>query len=48
MVEYVVVCVVLALVLGIGMIDDRSVLWRLVDSFQQAYRNFSYSISLPT
>lgn len=48
MVEYVVVCGVLALVLGIGMIDQDSVLRQLLDEFQKAYRNFSYAISLPT
>lgn len=48
MVEYVVVCSVLALALGIGMADQNSILWQLIDAFQQAYRNFSYAISLPT
>lgn len=48
MIEYVVVCAAVALVLGIGMIDSKSPLWQLIDAFQQAYRNFSYAISLPT
>ncbi len=48
MVEYVVVCGVLVLALGIGMIDQESVLWQLVNAFQDSYRNFSYAISLPT
>lgn len=48
MIEYVVVCAVVALVLGIGMVDSKSVLWQLVNAFQLAYRNFSYAISLPT
>ena len=48
MVEYVVVCTALALVLGIGMLDDSSILWQLVDAFQKTCQNFSYSLSLPT
>ena len=48
MIEYVVVCGVLALVLGIGMVDPNSILWQLIDKFQQNYSNFSYAISLPT
>ena len=48
MVEYVVVCTVLALALGIGMADENSILWQLVAGFQQYFRNFSYAISLPT
>lgn len=48
MIEYVVVCSVLAVLLGIGMIDQNSVLWQLIDSFQNAYRNYSFAISLPT
>ena len=48
MIEYVLVCAVLAVVLGIGMAGQQSVLWRLIDGFQQGYRDFSYAISLPT
>lgn len=48
MIEYVIVCGVLALVLGIGMVNQDSILWKLIDMFQQNYRNFSYAISLPT
>ena len=48
MIEYVVVCSVLALLIGLGMIDQNSVLWQLIDSFQNAYRNYSFAISLPT
>jgi hypothetical protein len=48
MVEYLIVSAVLVLALGIGMADDSSVLWQLIDAFHTAYRNFSYSISLPT
>lgn len=47
MVEYVVVCTALALVLGIGMLDDSSILWQLLDAFQKTYQNFNYSLSLP-
>ncbi len=48
LIEYVVVCSALAVALGIGMIDNNSVLWELINAFQQAYRNYSYIISLPT
>lgn len=47
MLEYVLVCAVLAFFLGINMIDDNSVLLQLTTAFQTAYRNFSYAISLP-
>ena len=46
--EYVVVCTALALILGVGMIDDSSILWQLIDAFQKNYQKFSYSLSLPT
>jgi hypothetical protein len=45
--EYIVVCGALALALGIGMANDQSVLWQLLEAFRTAYQNFSYSISLP-
>ena len=45
--EYVVVCAALALALGIGMANDQSVLWQLLEAFKTVYHNFSYSISLP-
>lgn len=45
--EYVVVCAVLAIALGIGMANQGSVLWQLVDAFKTAYHKFSYAISLP-
>lgn len=45
--EYLVVCGALALALGIGMSNDQSALWQLLDAFRTAYQNFSYSISLP-
>jgi hypothetical protein len=45
--EYLVVCAALALALGVGMADQDSVLWQLVDAFSTAFRKFSYAISLP-
>lgn len=48
MIEYTVVCTALALVLGVGMVDDDSVLWQLVQGFQTGYRHFTYALSLPT
>ena len=47
MIEYVILCAVLAFFLGINMIDNNSVLFQLVTAFQTAYQNFSYAISLP-
>lgn len=47
-IEYVVVCAALAFALGIGMIDDNSVLRELLSAFQTAYKKFSYALSLPT
>ena len=47
-VEYAVVCAALALALGVGMADDESVLWQLLEAFRTAYQKFSYAISLPT
>lgn len=46
--EYAVVCAALAFALGIGMIDDNSVLNELLQAFRTAYEKFSYAISLPT
>lgn len=48
MIEYVIVCAALALVLGIGAIDNTSVLRELINAFQRGYQNYSYIISLPT
>ena len=48
MLEYLVVCGVLVVLLGVGMIDDKSILWQLIHAFQSSYRNFSYAISLPS
>lgn len=47
-IEYAVVCAALAFALGVGMIDDTSVLHQLIDAFQNAYQRFSYALSLPT
>ena len=46
--EYVIVCFVLALTLGIGMWSDDSVLKQLLDAFRTAYQKYAYAISLPT
>jgi hypothetical protein len=45
--EYVVVCAALALVLGIGMTDDASVLKQLLEGFRAGYQRISFSLSLP-
>lgn len=45
--EYVVVCAVIALVLGLGMVDDTSPLRQLLNAFQLGYQRISFSISLP-
>lgn len=45
--EFVVVCAALAFALGIGMVDDKSVLKQLAGAFKTAYQDFSYAISLP-
>lgn len=47
-IEYVVVCAALAFALGVGMVDDRSVLRELIGAFNTAYQKFSYSLSLPS
>lgn len=47
-IEYVVVCAALALALGVGMVDDTSVLKQLLEAFQSAYEKISFSLSLPT
>lgn len=45
--EYVVVCAALAFALGVGMVDDQSVLRQLLEAFRTAYQKTSYAISLP-
>ncbi|MDQ2736442.1 MAG: hypothetical protein M3Y55_15950 [Pseudomonadota bacterium] len=46
--EYTVVCAALALTLGIGMVDDTSVLHELIEALKLAYQKISFAISLPT
>ena len=46
--EYAIASAALALILGVGMVDDNSVLWELIRGFQTAYQRFSYALSLPT
>ncbi len=46
-VEYGVVCAALAFALGVGMLDDSSVLLELLRAFRLAYEKFSFAISLP-
>jgi hypothetical protein len=46
-VEYLVICAAIAFALGLGMLDNTSVLRQLLDAFKTAYQNFSYAISLP-
>jgi hypothetical protein len=45
--EYVVVCAAFALILGIGMWSDESVLKMLIEAFKQAFRNIAFVMSLP-
>lgn len=45
--EYVVLCAVLAMVLGIGMADEKSVLRQLLNAFVLAYQNISFALALP-
>lgn len=46
-VEYCVVCAALAFALGVGMVDDTSVLHELLQALRSAYQKFSFAISLP-
>ncbi|MCW5261229.1 hypothetical protein D5045_13895 [Verminephrobacter eiseniae] len=46
-VEYGVVCAALAFALGVGMVDDGSVLHELLQALRSAYQKFSFAISLP-
>ena len=47
MTEYVVICAALAMALGVGMVDDNSALWQLIQNFQLGYKRFSFALSLP-
>ena len=33
---------------GIGLWNDQSVLWQLLDALRVAYQRFAYALSLPT
>ncbi|MBR0567420.1 hypothetical protein J5J83_14955 [Azoarcus sp. L1K30] len=48
MIEYVVVCAALALALGVGLTDDDSALWQMIQNFRHGYQHFSFALSLPT
>ena len=45
--EYVVVCAAIALVLGVGMHQDDSILKILLESFRTGYQRISFALSLP-
>lgn len=45
--EYLVVCMALAVALGLAYWNDGSVLKELVEAFQLAYRKIAFSISIP-
>lgn len=45
--EYVIVCMALALALGIGMTDNNSVLLQLINAFRLAYTRIAFAYSLP-
>jgi hypothetical protein len=45
--EYVVICAAIALTLGLGMSDDQSALWQLIQNFRLGYEKFSFALSLP-
>lgn len=46
-IEYALVTAILAVVLGLGMVGDDSVLKQLVDAFATAYSDFSFALALP-
>lgn len=45
--DYVITCAVVALVLGVGMHDDSSVLYVLLEAFRTTYQKISYALSMP-
>lgn len=47
-VEYTVVCAALVFALGVGLVDDASVLRQLLEALRVAYQRFSFALSLPT
>lgn len=48
MIEYVVVSAALAVALGVGLADDNSALWQMIQNFRLGYERFSFALSLPT
>lgn len=46
-VEYIVLTAAIAFALGIGMVDENSVLSQLLNAFSRAYQKISFAISLP-
>ena len=48
MAEYLLLTAAIALVLGVGMTDESSVLRQWLDAFSLADRKMSFAISLPT
>lgn len=46
-VEYAVVTGALATALGIGLMDEGSVLWQWLNALAVAYQRFSFALSLP-
>jgi hypothetical protein len=45
--EYLILCAVFALALGVGLVDEQSVLRQLLNGFAQAYQQISYAMALP-
>lgn len=46
-IDYVITCAVLALILGLGMRDETSVLRILLEAFRTTYQKIGYALSLP-
>ncbi len=46
-VDYVISCAVVALILGVGIGDESSVLYVLLEAFRTTYQKISYALSLP-
>ena len=45
--EYIVVCLILVVALGVGMVTDTSPLRQLLSAFFSAFKNYSFALSLP-